>query len=119
MLQALCIRVAMGCVLGPCETCLFARGQTRYGFYRNIARTAWIWIGIPVGWSVAGVEGLGWATALSEIPVLLILWPPFHRLGLLRPVREAAAVLAFAIGVGLGWWANGWIALPLLGWLNG
>jgi O-antigen/teichoic acid export membrane protein len=119
MLQALCIRVAMGCVLGPCETCLFARGQTRYGFYRNVVRTAWIWIGIPIGWSLAGIEGLVWATALSEIPVLLVLWLPFHRFGLLRPSREAGAVVAFLLGIVLGSLTNDWIALPALEWLHG
>ena len=50
ILQILCLRVAMSCALAPCETCLFSRGQTRYGFYRNIARTLWIWCGIPIGW---------------------------------------------------------------------
>jgi O-antigen/teichoic acid export membrane protein len=102
ILQALCLRVAMGCVLDPCETCLFALGHTRYGFLSNVAMTVWIWVAIPVGWWLAGLEGLVVATSLSGVPILLTLWPAFRRLELLRVEREAIAVLGFAAGAGLG-----------------
>jgi O-antigen/teichoic acid export membrane protein len=103
ILQALCLRVAMSCILDPCETCLFALGHTRYGFLSNVAMTAWIWIAIPVGWWLAGLEGLVIATSLSGVPILVTLWPAFRRLGLLRPEREAIAIAGFAAGAGLGW----------------
>jgi O-antigen/teichoic acid export membrane protein len=103
ILQALCLRVAMSCILDPCETCLFALGHTRYGFLGNVAMTAWIWIAIPVGWSLAGLEGLVVATSLSGLPILATLWPAFYRLGVLRPEREAIAIASFAAGAGLGW----------------
>jgi len=102
ILSALCIRVAMSCTLAPCETCLFSIGQTRWSLYRSIGRTVWVFVGIPIGYSISGIPGIVWATALCEIPVLLILWPAFHRAGLLRLSRELLALLFFAVGAGLG-----------------
>jgi O-antigen/teichoic acid export membrane protein len=102
MLQLLAIRVAMGAVLTPCETCLFAIGQTRYSFQRSLARAVWVMGGIPVGWWLFGLRGLVTTSALSEFPVLLVLWPAFRRHGLLRPLREAQAVLLFGAGFLLG-----------------
>jgi O-antigen/teichoic acid export membrane protein len=102
MLQALAVRVAMSCVLTPCETCLFSQGHTRWGFYQNIARSVWILIGIPLCFHYWGLAGVVWVTALSEIPVLLTLWPAFHRLGLLDGKREALAVAFFFGGFGVG-----------------
>jgi O-antigen/teichoic acid export membrane protein len=102
ILQALCVRVAMACVSGPCETCLFAQGHTRYALYGNLGMTLWVWVGIPLGWWLAGLTGLVWATALSGIPVLLTVWAPLRRLGMLRVEREAIAFAAFAAGMGLG-----------------
>jgi O-antigen/teichoic acid export membrane protein len=107
MLQALSVRVAMGCVTGPCETCLFALGRTRYAFYSNVGMTLWVWIGIPLGWWLAGLPGLVWATALSGVPVLATVWVPFQRAGMLRPGREAIALLAFCAGAALGAIAEG------------
>lgn len=103
MLQALCLRVAMGVVLVPLETCLFSAGHTRYGFYQNIGRSLWIVLGIPIAWSTWGLTGVVWITATSEIPVLFILWHAFHRLGLLRLPREALAVGILAAGLGIGY----------------
>lgn len=114
ILQALCLRVALSCVTSPCETCLFALGHTRYAFYANLATTLWIWIGVPLGWLVAGLPGLVWVTATSGIPVLVTLWPPFRRLGMLQPRREAVALAAFGAGLALGA-----IAESVLGILRG
>jgi len=102
MLEILAVRVAMECALAPCETCLFALGQTRWSFLRNVARTLWIWCGIPIGYAWGGVEGLVWATALSEIPVLLVLWPAFRAAGMFRPMRELVPPVAFLLGFALG-----------------
>jgi len=112
MLEVLCVRVAMSCVLVPCETCLFSMGHTRYGFFQNVFRSLWIVIGVPLGWHFFGIEGVVWATALSEVPVWIVLWLPFARLGLLRPAREALALAAFAAGMLIGHLADPW-----LGWL--
>lgn len=102
MLQAFAVRVAMACVLVPCESCLFTMGRTRYALYENIARTVWIAIAIPVGWHFFGLRGLVYAAALSELPVFLVLWPPFRAEGMLRLRLEARAPLLFGVGVALG-----------------
>jgi O-antigen/teichoic acid export membrane protein len=103
ILQFLAARVALYSVLTSCETCLFVLGHTRYGFYRSAARAAWVAAAVPVGWYLAGLRGLVWATALSEVPVLLVLWPAMRRLGLLRLRREALALGFFALGALAGW----------------
>jgi hypothetical protein len=103
MLQALCVRVAMNCILLPCETCLFSLGHTRYGFYQNIARSSWVLIGIPLAWHVWQLEGIIWITALSEVPVLLVLWPAFARVGMLRIGAELRGVAFFGMGAVLGY----------------
>jgi O-antigen/teichoic acid export membrane protein len=103
MLQALCVRVAMNCVLLPCETCLFSLGHTRYGFYQNVARSFWILAGIPIAWSYWQLQGVVWITALSEIPVLFVLWPAFARVGMLRIGAELRGVGFFGVGAALGY----------------
>jgi O-antigen/teichoic acid export membrane protein len=102
MLQALCVRSAMSCTLVTMETYLFALAQTRYGFYRDMSRSLWVIIGIPLAWSAAGLQGLVWVVALSEIPVLLVLWTGFARVGALRVRREAIGPAAFGVGAVLG-----------------
>jgi O-antigen/teichoic acid export membrane protein len=102
MLQLLAIRVAMGAISTPCETCLFAIGQTRYSFQRSLARALWVMGGIPFGWWLFGLRGLVTTSAFSELPVLLVLWPAFRRHGLLRPLREAQALLLFSSGFLVG-----------------
>jgi O-antigen/teichoic acid export membrane protein len=102
MAQILCVRVAMTCVLTPCETCLFSMGQTKYGFLQNVGRTTWMIAAIPLGFHLWGLKGVVWATALSELPVASVLWPPFSRLNMIRWSREALALMFFAGGLGLG-----------------
>jgi len=103
MLRAFAFRVAVTCMLNPCETCLFSTGQARYGLYENIVRLIWIAIGIPLGWHFYGLPGIVYVTALSELPLVLVLWLPFHKLGLLRPLLELRAVGFYAGGLLLGW----------------
>jgi len=98
MLQILSIRVAMACVLTPWETCLTAHGHPRYGFGRSAVRTAWILVFVPLGWAWGGLEGIVWATALSELPSLFVLVPGFTSRGILRPARELLPPLFFAAG---------------------
>jgi O-antigen/teichoic acid export membrane protein len=103
MLRILVIRVALGCMFTPCETCLTAIGNPRFGFLRSLAKALAAVIGIPIGYKLAGLQGLIWATALSELPSLLVLWPRFHTLKLLRPIRELLAVGFYLGGLGLAW----------------
>ena len=85
MLQALCIRAAMVCILAPVETYLVSVGSTKYGFYRDLARSVWVLVGIPLGWAWWGLSGVVWVVALSELPVAAVLWVGFFRLGCMRP----------------------------------
>lgn len=102
MAQALCLRIALSVVLVPAETCLFSLGQTQFGLYRNIGRAVWVLVGVPLGYHFWGIQGVVWATATSELPVLVILWIPLWRRGLLKLSREALAVGLLALGVLLG-----------------
>jgi O-antigen/teichoic acid export membrane protein len=102
MLQAFAGRVALYCLLTTWETCLFAVGQTRYGFFRSAARAVWILVALPVGWTLAGLEGVVAATALSELPVLAVLLPAMRRHRLLRVGRELLAIAFFLAGAAFG-----------------
>ena len=112
MLQALCIRAAMTCMLAPVETYLFSVGSTKYGFYRDLARSLWVLIGIPLGWEWWGLSGLVWVVALSEIPVAAVLWVGFFRLGCMRPLREAIGPFAFLAGT-----LAGMVGLRFMQWI--
>jgi hypothetical protein len=59
--------------------------------------------GDPLGWTLGGVAGIVWAVALSEVPVLIVLWWAAHRERLLDPVLEFRAPGFMAIGAMLGW----------------
>lgn len=102
MLRVLCVRVALACLIGPCETCLSAMGKPRYGFVRNVAKTAAILVGIPLGFHFGGIEGLVWATAICELASFVVLWPPFWAAGMLRIRRELLAVALYAAGILVG-----------------
>lgn len=103
ILQALAPRVAMTCMLTPCETSLFAQGQSRWGFFRNIARLGWMLVTLPLGWHFGGLRGLVLAVALSEVPLFFVLWPPFYRAGMLRPLLELRGVGLYFAGLLPGW----------------
>jgi O-antigen/teichoic acid export membrane protein len=113
MLQLLCIRVAMSVVLSPLQTCLFALGFTHYGFYQHAAKSIWLLIGIPIGWHLGGMFGVILVVAMSEVPVLLLLWREMLRRRLLRLSRELLALGLFAIGLLLGWLGN-WLLEVML-----
>jgi O-antigen/teichoic acid export membrane protein len=95
IVQVLCIRVAIGLIVSPTETCLFALGQTRYLFARSVTRLLGTLVLIPVGWYLAGVKGVIWATVCAEVPTVLAVWPRSRALGILRLRRELLAVGIF------------------------
>jgi len=109
MLRILCVRVAVGCIVGPGETCLFSLGHTRYGFFRSVSRLVSMFVCIPIGWYFGGVRGVIWATVAAELPGFAVVWPKLHSLGILRLKREllSAAIFLAALVV----------ALLLLPWL--
>lgn len=101
MLQALCVRAGMTCMLAPLNTCLFAVGRTSYEFYRDLARALWILPGIPLAWTLGGLPAVVWTVALSEVPVVVVLWLGFYRLGYMRWRREIVGPVVFIAGFGM------------------
>jgi O-antigen/teichoic acid export membrane protein len=106
ILQAFSLRVAMICVLTPCETLLVSLGLSRYGFYQNGVRLIWIVITVPLGWTLYGLRGVVWAVAMSELPVFLVLWPPARRLRMLRALPELRAAGFYLAGILIGWFLS-------------
>ncbi len=96
MLSLLCLRTAMRCLLEPAETALVALGAPRYALWQHLVRLGWIAVALPLAWHEFGIHGLVTAAALSEIPVLPVLWSGLARHGLLRPVLECRAIALFA-----------------------
>jgi O-antigen/teichoic acid export membrane protein len=102
MLRVLCVRVAIGLIVGPGETCLFALGHTRYGFLRSVTRLVAAAIFLPLGWYLDGVKGLVWGTVATEVSTVFAVWPKLRSLGILRYQRELLSIALFALGLLLG-----------------
>lgn len=108
-MQALSIQVGMSIIVTPAETLLFSTGKTFYAFARSFSKAVWILIGIPLGWHLAGLPGVVWIVALSELPVLLVTWSGLIKERLFRPIFElrsfaiwgAAAALAWLVGAAI------------------
>lgn len=102
MLCILSIRSAARCILEPCEQCVIAVGLPRSVTWTHVLRTSWIFVGLPLGWYLGGIQGLVWAVALSETLPLLFLWWTLGTQGILRPLRELRALALIAAGAALG-----------------
>lgn len=109
--QVLMIRTAMVAMLAPAENVLFALGHPKYAFYRSLFRAVFLVGAMLLGWHYFGLQGVVWAVAVSEVPVLLVLWWGGWRHGVLDLLKEARAVAMFAAGAGVGWGLR-----ELLGW---
>jgi O-antigen/teichoic acid export membrane protein len=103
ILELLTLQTAMACVLLPPETLLFSQGRSYYGFARSLSRAVWIAVGIPLGWHFAQLPGLVWVVALSEFPVMVVLWFGLIRHKLIDVPREARAIIFWMLGAGAGW----------------
>jgi O-antigen/teichoic acid export membrane protein len=103
MLSALALRAGMMCMLVPCESVLFSLGHSRYSFWRNLARAVWVMAGVPLGWHLGGMTGVIGVMALTEVPVLLVLWPAAVKHRVFRWRGELQSVALLAAGFGLGW----------------
>jgi O-antigen/teichoic acid export membrane protein len=103
MLRVLAARVAFSSLISPYQFCLFAVGDSRYGFFLNLARTIALVVGVIVGYARYGVVGLVWGVALSEVPALLVVYWGFTRQGLASHKHELRAPAFFAAGYGLGY----------------
>lgn len=115
MLRYLCVRVGLQCILYPCGVCLIALGRPRPQLYANAARFVTVWIGIPIGFYLGGLHGVLYATTVSELPMLVVFWVAFKRLGHLRLSRELVAVGAVVAGGLIGLLIKVWIGPYLAG----
>jgi len=105
MLQILCVRTALRCILEPSASVCVAMGAPRYVTLARLVRAMVIVVAIPAGWHYGGgLPGVVWGVSLAELPVLLVALGSQARLGVLSLPREA---LAFGL-MGAGW---------LVGWL--
>ena len=102
VLRIVCVRVAIISLVSASETCLFALGQTRYVFGRSLARLLAAVALIPIGWRLGGVQGLIWATVVTEAFTALAVWPRCIVLRVFRIQRELYAVGIFAAAFAVG-----------------
>jgi O-antigen/teichoic acid export membrane protein len=105
ILQILCLRTAVSCLVTPPEWALIAHGHTRYSFWRSTSRLVANVVLIPVAWRLWDVGGVIWATGISEVVAGLPVWISARRLNVFKLHRElvpiAIFVIAFAAGRGL------------------
>lgn len=102
MLQVLALRSALTLMAVPCESVLTAGGLGKYGFRANVTLAASVLVLLPVGYVLAGAEGVLWATVASRASALATLWHGAKEQGVLRFKRELVAPLAIAAGYLLG-----------------
>jgi O-antigen/teichoic acid export membrane protein len=102
MFQVLCVRSAMKCLFNPLSACCLAIDATRAIAASLAVRTVWVIISVPLAWYLWGLTGVVWAVALSETPVLIVLYATLYRAGLLRFSRELLPIGMIAAGCALG-----------------
>ena len=90
--QILCIRTAMRCLFNPLSNCCVAIDKTHSIAVGTVTRVIWVVIAVPLGWHVWGFAGVVWAVALSETPVLVILYTTLRYARIVRfGARNSAA----------------------------
>jgi O-antigen/teichoic acid export membrane protein len=102
ILQALSVRAAAMCISLNLEALMVAMGKPVYAFAKNLVRAVWIVSALPLGWHWGGLSGVVWAVALSEVPVVIVLWCVVWRHGLWRFMGELWSVLMFGAGAAAG-----------------
>jgi O-antigen/teichoic acid export membrane protein len=104
MLQVLCVRLLLVATLSNSESCLIALGHPKYSFIQNLCRAIAMFIAIPIGWSMAGVKGVIWAVALSELPPLVVMWVGMIKHRMFSIAAESRSLLFVGLGmlIGLG-----------------
>lgn len=106
MLQLLVIRATIAYILSPAQSALVALGKPNYHFFANLARAAWIFLGIPLGYQLAGIHGVVWAVATSELPAIVVVWAGLIRNRVFSFLKELRGVAIYGLGLPLGWLAN-------------
>ena len=102
MMRILAIRASIQLLSTVCETCFLARGESRYGFRRNLFVTIMLMIAMPVGHAISGVQGVLWGSVVARSMALVALWPGAQKRGFLRLSRELLVVPYLGIGYALG-----------------
>ena len=102
MLQVLSVRLLLVATLSNSESCLIALGYPKYSFILNSCRTVAMFIAIPIGWSMAGIKGVIWAVALSEIPPLVVVWFGMIKHRMFSIAAESRSLLFAGLGMLLG-----------------
>ncbi len=113
MLSILAVRGAARAIFGPADSALMSMGMVRFGFANNLARTIFVFAGIPIGHHLAGMAGVVWAMVIAELPGVLILWGPLQKKGVLKLRGEVLSWLYFGVGAGVGWVVNALIEMVL------
>ena len=103
MFQVLCLRPLMVATLSNSEACLVTLGKPQYAFIQNLGRAAWISVAIPLGWTFGGIQGVVWAVALSELPVMVVLWVGLVKSGMFEMFAEIRTVIFAGIGISMGY----------------
>jgi O-antigen/teichoic acid export membrane protein len=102
MLQVLCVRLLIVAVISNGESCLVALGHPKYQFLENLCRAVAIVVALPIGWWQAGMHGLIWAVALSELAPLIVVSSGLIRHGMYSIAAELWTVTCVVVGVLLG-----------------
>jgi O-antigen/teichoic acid export membrane protein len=103
MFQILCIRTAMKCIFNPLSVCCTAIDALQSIAASLFVRMIWVVITVPIGWRGWGLQGVIWAVAFSESPVLAILYWRLWRAHVVRGSRELLALAMVGAGCGAGW----------------
>lgn len=102
MLQVLCVRLLVVATIANGESCLVALGHPKFSFIQNSFRLGAMFVAVPLGWALAGVKGVIWAIALSEIPPLVVIWIGTMRYRLFSVIAESRSLLFVGLGALLG-----------------
>jgi O-antigen/teichoic acid export membrane protein len=102
ILQILCVRTAMRCLFNPLSNCCVAIDETRSIAFSHVLRMIWVVAGVPIGWHYWQLPGVVWAVALSETPVLVVLYVTLFRANVIRFVRELPMLGMIGAGCAMG-----------------
>lgn len=92
MMRVLAIRASLQLLSTVCEACFLARGESRFGFRRNLFVTIMLMIAMPIGHFLDGVEGVLWGSVIARSMALVALWPDAHKRGFLRLRNELLVI---------------------------
>jgi O-antigen/teichoic acid export membrane protein len=102
MLQVLSIRLILIATTSNSESCLVALGHPKIRFIENVVRTIAMFVAIPIGWSLAGVKGVIWAIALSEMPATIVIWIGMMKHQMFSALIELRSLLFAGVGILVG-----------------